>query len=57
MPKQQTAAMHYGLRVHGKHLFRIREEHIKNNLIPMIAERKVGAVKLDLLLRGIEVVP
>lgn len=49
--------MHYGLRVQGKHLFRIREEHIKNNLIPMIAKKQVGAVKLDLLLRGIGLLP
>lgn len=54
---QKISGMHYGLRVQGKHLFRIREEHIKNNLIPMIAKKQVGAVKLDLLLRGVGLLP
>lgn len=49
--------MEYGRGVVGKHRFRVRERHIAEHLIPLIAKRSVGAAKLDLLLRGIALPP
>jgi DNA-binding HxlR family transcriptional regulator len=37
--------------VTGKYLFRIRQQHIADHLIPLMRERAWGAAKLDLLLR------
>jgi hypothetical protein len=45
--------LHYGPRVVGKHLFRIREHHVADHLIPLMRRKALGAVKLDLILRGI----
>lgn len=37
----------------GKYLFRVREKHVAEHLIPLMSTRSVGAAKLDLLLRGV----
>ena len=41
----------------GKFLIRVRLAHITDRYAPMIAAKSVGAVKLDLLLRGIALLP
>jgi hypothetical protein len=47
------SGLEYGRRVVGKGQFRIRDRHVADHLIPLMRMRRVGAVKLDLLLRGI----
>lgn len=39
--------------VTGKYLFRVRQSHIAEHLGPLIARNASGAVKLDLVLRGL----
>jgi hypothetical protein len=41
----------------GKHLFRVRERHVADHLVPLISCRAVGAAKLDLVLRCIALSP
>jgi hypothetical protein len=48
-----VAGLRYGRLVHGKRLFRIRERHVAEHLIPLIADHAVGAAKLDIVLRGV----
>lgn len=45
--------MNYGRGVTGKYLFRVREQHVADHLIPMMRSGSAGAAKLDLLLRGV----
>jgi hypothetical protein len=45
--------MRYGGRITGKRLFRVREAHVADHLIPLMRKRAEGAAKLDLVLRGI----
>ena len=47
----------YGRGVRGKYQFRVRELHIAKTYVPLMKAKKVGAVKLDLLLRGIALLP
>ena len=47
----------YGRGVIGKHVFRVRERHVVEHLIPLMRRRAVGAAKLDLVLRGIALLP
>jgi hypothetical protein len=51
--RKRQAGLPYGREITGKVLFRIRETHIANHLIPLMASRALGAAKLDLVLRGI----
>lgn len=39
--------------IYGKHHFRIREAHVRDHLAPLLGKRRLGAVKLDLALRGL----
>lgn len=41
----------------GKFLFRVRQTHIADRYAPLIAQKGFGAVKLDLLLRAIALLP
>jgi len=41
----------------GKHLFRIRERHVADHLVPLISSRAVATAKLDLVLRCIALSP
>jgi hypothetical protein len=45
--------MPYGRDVLGKYVFRIREHHVADHLVPLIRARAIGAAKLDLVLRGV----
>jgi hypothetical protein len=45
------------LDVVGKHLFRIRERHIAEHLVPLISGRAAATAKLDLVLRCIALSP
>jgi hypothetical protein len=49
----QSAGLRYGRRVLGKRLFRVREQHVADHLIPLMTHRALGAAKLDLVLRGV----
>src|SRR5690349_6539092 len=59
--RQRSVESHSGLRygrgVVGKHLFRIREQHVADHLAPLISHKSVGAVNLDIVLRGIALSP
>ena len=52
-----TDKLQLGFRVVGKHLFRVRERHIAEHLVPLIASRAAGTAKLDLVLRCIALLP
>ncbi len=41
----------------GKYHFRVRELHLAETYVPLLRAKKVGAVKLDLVLRGIALLP
>ena len=43
--------------VRGKYHFRIRELHVASTYVPLLRTKKLGAVKLDLVLRGISLLP
>lgn len=45
--------MRYGGTIVGKRLFRVREAHVAEHLIPLMSRRADGTAKLDLVLRGI----
>lgn len=47
----------YGGGVYGKYLFRVRETYVAESLAPLISQKQVGAAKLDLVLRGIGLLP
>lgn len=52
-----TRGLRLGGGVVGKFLFRIREQHTADHLIPLMRDRAVGAAKLDLVLRCIALSP
>lgn len=56
MASQTRRRIRYGPGT-GKFLFRIRQDHIADRYGPLIAGKAVGAVKLDLLLRAIALLP
>lgn len=49
--------LRYGSNVLGKHTFRVRVQHVANHLAPLLTRRAVGAAKLDLVLRGVALLP
>ncbi len=51
------SGLQYGRGVTGKSRFRIRQLHIAQHLAPLIAAKALGAVKLDLVLRGVALPP
>lgn len=46
-----------GFGVYGKHLFRVRESHVAEHLVPLIASKAAGTAKLDLVLRCMALPP
>ncbi|HWA52909.1 MAG TPA: hypothetical protein VG816_01915 [Solirubrobacterales bacterium] len=53
--KDQRLRLDFG--VVGKRLFRIRELHVANHLVPLISRRAVATAKLDLVLRCVALSP
>lgn len=53
----RKAGMAYAPGITGKGAFRLRERYIAESVAPMICARRVGAVKLDLILRGLALLP
>lgn len=49
----QSKGMLYAPGILGKHIFRIREQYVAQAAADMIRRRRVGALKLDLIMRGI----
>jgi hypothetical protein len=49
--------LRYGAGGIGKHEFRVREAYVADRLIPLIRAKAVGAAKLDLVLRGVALLP
>jgi hypothetical protein len=47
------AGLSFGYDVTGKHIFRIRERHLADHLVPFMREKAVGAAKMDIILRSI----
>ena len=54
---QQDQRLRLDFGVVGKHLFRVRERHIAEHLVPLIAGRAAATAKLDLVLRCIALSP
>lgn len=54
---KNKAGIPYASGIRGKVSFRVRERYIAESVAPMIRARRVGAVKLDLILRGIALLP
>lgn len=53
----RKAGITYAPGITGKGAFRIRERYIAESVAPMIRARRIGAVKLDLILRGLALLP
>jgi hypothetical protein len=51
------SGLQYGPGAVGYYRFRIRETHVRNHLAPMLSSNGLGAVKLDLALRGMARLP
>lgn len=47
----------YAPGIKGKHLFRVRETYVAGPVADLIRSRRIGAVKLDLILRGLALLP
>jgi hypothetical protein len=47
----------YATNIIGKPFYRIRETHVRDHYVPLIAKNALGAAKLDLALRGIALPP
>lgn len=52
-----AAGLAYSPYVTGKHTFRVRERHVAEHVAPLISSNAAGAAKLDLVLRGIALLP
>ena len=58
MPKiRARRGVAYGPGVTGKGQFRVRELHVAETYVPLLRAKKLGAVKLDLVLRGVALLP
>ena len=53
----ETAGIDYAPQIPGKFWFRVRETYVAGPVAEMIRARRVGAVKLDLVLRGLALLP
>lgn len=53
----RTRGVAYGPGVRGKYQFRVRELHVAETYVPLMKAKRLGAVKLDLVLRGIALLP
>ena len=54
---QQHSGIEYAPGVPGKYLFRVRETYVAGPAADLIRSRRVGALKLDLVLRGLALLP
>lgn len=52
-----STGLRYSGAVIGKHTFRLRERHVAEHLAPLLTSKAPGAVKMDLVLRGIALLP
>src|SRR4051794_9003530 len=55
--RAHNLGLEYRPGVLGKHLFRIRERHAAEHVAPLLAQNAAGAAKLDLVLRGLALLP
>jgi len=53
----EPKGLRFGRGIVGKHMFRIREKHIAEHLVPLMTAKAVGAAKLDVVLRGVALSP
>lgn len=53
----QDGGLEYSRGITGKYLFRVRETYVAGPVAELIRSRRVGAVKLDLVLRGLGLSP
>ena len=54
---KQHNGIEYAPRVVGKFLFRVREAYVAGPAADLVRSRRVGALKLDLVLRGLALLP
>jgi hypothetical protein len=57
MPKKPQGLRYKQPNLVGKHLFRVREIHVRDHLVPLLSKNRLGAAKLDLILRGLALNP
>src|SRR6266542_239228 len=57
MPKKSPGLRYKQPNLMGKHLFRVREIHVRDHLVPLLSKNRLGAAKLDLILRGLALNP
>lgn len=55
--QEKDKRLRFDFGVIGKHLFRIRERHVADHLVPLISSRAAATAKLDLVLRCIALSP
>jgi hypothetical protein len=56
-PRKQPGLRYKQPDLVGKHLFRVREVHVRDHLVPLLSKNRLGAAKLDLILRGLALLP
>jgi hypothetical protein len=56
-PRKQPGLRYKQPHLVGKHLFRVREVHVRDHLVPLLSKNRLGAAKLDLILRGLALSP
>ena len=57
MPPRRQSGMRYGPDLFGKHIFRVRESHVRDHIAPLLSTNGLGAARVDLLLRGLALSP
>jgi hypothetical protein len=57
MPKKPPGMRYKHPSLVGKHVFRVREIHVRDHLVPLLSKNRLGAAKLDLILRGLALNP
>lgn len=55
--KTEPNGLEYAPGIYGKHSFRVSEQYLVDHVAPLIKRGRVGAAKLDLVLRGIALSP
>ena len=53
----RDSGLEYARGITGKHRFRVREKYVAGPVVDLVRSRRVGAVKLDLILRGLALSP
>jgi len=57
VPESRTKGIEYRPGVRGKKLFRVSERYVAEHVAPLVESRRVDAAKLDLILRGLALLP